>query len=167
MFFGQETTPGRINLIRHDGDSNIPRTLKETKEQNILAVGYFKKSFKSNVVIIPSIGNNDVHPHNLLDYKHNTAAIFPFFADIWSDYIPISQKRNFLRHGSFVKDLSHSLQAVSLNTLYFSSANKLVEHCGIESSPGRVILEWLETEVLKPAKEAKKKVFISGMDCLM
>ncbi|KAJ3270503.1 hypothetical protein HDV01_007759 [Terramyces sp. JEL0728] len=148
--------------VTHDGDSNIPRTLKETKEQNKLAVSYFRKAFSSKTIIIPSIGNNDVHPHNLLEYEHSTAAILPFFADIWSDYIPKAQMGNFLQHGSYVQDLSDSLRAVSLNTLYFSSSNRLIRHCGDGGSPGRVILEWLEKEVLKPAIVEKQKVFITG-----
>ena len=51
---------------RHDIDRNAPRTPKEILELNAMMVDKFRETFGKDVVIVPSIGNNDIYPHNVL-----------------------------------------------------------------------------------------------------
>ena len=51
---------------RHDIDRNHPRTPKEIFELNAMMVEKFRETFGKEVVIVPSIGNNDIYPHNVL-----------------------------------------------------------------------------------------------------
>jgi len=50
---------------RHDIDRQVPRTPKEIYELNRMMVSKMEDTFGKDVVIVPSVGNNDVYPHNV------------------------------------------------------------------------------------------------------
>lgn len=51
---------------RHDLDPKIPRSLDEIVTLNRDLADRMRESFAKGVKIIPSIGNNDVYPHNVM-----------------------------------------------------------------------------------------------------
>lgn len=76
------------------------RTWQEIKSLNAKAVDYAKRSFYAQqVIIVPSFGNNDIYPHNTLDYNTNTNEILDFYSVLWSPFIPKSQVAQFRRGG--------------------------------------------------------------------
>ena len=57
---------GCVLMGRHDIDRNYPRTPHEIFALNSMMVDKFRETFGKEVVIVPSIGNNDIYPHNVL-----------------------------------------------------------------------------------------------------
>ena len=52
---------GTGDNARHDIDSEIPRTPTEINELNRMMVRRMKETFGDDVVIVPSLGNNDIY----------------------------------------------------------------------------------------------------------
>ncbi|KAK5667637.1 Endopolyphosphatase [Batrachochytrium dendrobatidis] len=118
--------------------------------------------------------------------------VLNFFADLWAPFIPKSQDATFRRIGSYMVELTpNKLWGVSLNTLYLASFNGAVPDCrrrkwplafyqtnsadkvqfdndDIETeashklSAGDDVLNWLEVDVLIPARNRNISVYISG-----
>ena len=57
---------------RHDIDRALPRTPKEIFESNQLMVNKMRDTFGKDVPVVPSLGNNDIWPHNVLAPGPNT-----------------------------------------------------------------------------------------------
>ncbi|KAI8804023.1 Metallo-dependent phosphatase-like protein [Cladochytrium replicatum] len=155
---------------RHDNDGRIPRKWDEIKALNLLAVDYLREAFgkKSGdgwrVPMIPSIGNNDIYPHNRLEYiPRRPNHILDFFAEAWKGMIPKDQVKEF-RHGGwfYVEVVPSKLWVVSLNTLYFFHANEYVRDCVKDSAAGSVHLKWLRKRVLQPARKRGVGVILTG-----
>ncbi|KAJ3200538.1 Endopolyphosphatase, partial [Clydaea vesicula] len=143
---------------------------------NNLALQYILESLTPygkkhiNIPIIPSIGNNDVYPHNSLLWidhkrpgKNKRNSVLEFYAALWDIFIPHSQMKTFKRGGYFFVEISEKLVIVSLNTMYWFEKNVFVGDCKKkERTAGGVHLTWLEKEVLIPARKSGKKVLLSG-----
>lgn len=58
----------RTQLIRyrHDIDRSLPRTPQEIFELNTMMVDKMLSVIPRDVPIVPSLGNNDIYPHNVL-----------------------------------------------------------------------------------------------------
>lgn len=54
------------NICRHDIDRSLPRTPKEIFNSNQIMVDKMRDTFSNDVLIVPSVGNNDIYPHNVL-----------------------------------------------------------------------------------------------------
>ncbi|KAK8198352.1 hypothetical protein BKA81DRAFT_133806 [Phyllosticta paracitricarpa] len=143
---------------RHDNDDKIPRNEKQVVEQNELIVNKFREVFGRRddddddptndfvIPIIPTVGNNDVLPHNIFLEGPNKWT--QNFLQIWRNFIPEEQRHQFQRGGWFyVEAIPNKLAVVSLNTMYFFDSNSGVDGCAIDSEPGYEHFEWLRIQL--------------------
>ncbi|CAL9730997.1 endopolyphosphatase [Monosporozyma unispora] len=156
--------------MRHDNDRMHPRLESKIFAMNELLTHKFYtevcKDPRDNnprdlaIDLIPSIGNNDVFPHNLLAMGP-TLQTREFYR-IWHWFIPEEQQKLFSRYGSFVKEvIPGQLAVISINTLYMFKANPLVDNCMKPSEPGYQLLIWLGF-VLEEMRSRGIKVWLSG-----
>lgn len=152
---------------RHDNDMQaLPRTWAEIQQLNRVAVGYMKETL-GDLPIIPSIGNNDIYPHNTIEFTDKLPnPTLDFYAEIWKDWIPKDQLAIWKRIGCFQREVVPGIIAVSLNTLYLYNSNEKVKDCSLSNathvSAGAEVYKWLHEEVLKPARARNQKVIASG-----
>lgn len=122
---------------RHDIDRNLPRTPKEIFNLNRMMVDKMREAFGKDVVIVPSIGNNDIYPHNVLAPGPNTITseflqsvgvynswlqLIPY--SIWKHFIPEDYRHVFERGAHFsVEVVPDRLAVISLNTLFWYDSN--------------------------------------------
>jgi len=67
---------------RHDNDRKLPRTPSEIYDLNRAVAAKMRKVFSNrNIPVVPSLGNNDVWPHNILT-PGNLIAVAPLFFPI-------------------------------------------------------------------------------------
>ena len=136
---------------RHDNDNKLPRSSKEIFELNRWTLSQLESAFPG-VPLIPTVGNNDIFPHNILFPGPN--AVTKEYVSIWQDHIPEYEFHTFEQGGYYVKEiLPNKLAAMSLNTLYFYDNNKAVDGCvktkkkSKEVDPGTAQLDWLEVQL--------------------
>lgn len=110
-----------------------------------------------HIPLIPSIGNNDVHPHNTLGDDHGLLA---FYSQLWHPWIPSDQQPTFQAGGYFAVTIGRRLRAVSLNTMYFYTKNDAVHGC---HKPGiaQTQMLWFEQQLTK-ARNENVKVYVTG-----
>lgn len=155
--------------IRHDNDRRIPRTEFQILDMNELVSGKFQKLFANpnsenprdfDVSVVPSIGNNDVFPHNM--FALGPTLQTREYHRIWNNLVPQEQQRTFDRSASFVTEvIPGKLAVLSINTLYLFKANPLVDNCNSKKQPGYQILLWLGA-VLEELRQRGMKVWLSG-----
>lgn len=154
--------------IRHDNDRQYPRTETHIFDMNQLVSDYVVETFRSeneygsplSIPVVPSLGNNDVYPHNLFA-KGPTLQTRELFK-IWKPFIPPEQLHVFSRGAYFFKEvIPDKLAVLSINTLYLFQSNPLVDSCDKKSQPGYMLFEWLGY-VLKEMRTRKMKVWLSG-----
>ncbi|KAL9627970.1 MAG: hypothetical protein Q9164_007433, partial [Protoblastenia rupestris] len=98
------------------------------------------------IPIVPTFGNNDIMPHNILDPGPNRWT--RKFTHVWRNFIPESQRHSFERGGWFyVEVIPNQLAVFSLNTLYFFNSNTAVDGCAEKSEPGYEHMEWLRVQL--------------------
>ncbi|TDL29508.1 hypothetical protein BD410DRAFT_26204 [Rickenella mellea] len=148
---------------RHDNDREIPRTPSEIYNLNRAMTKRMEEVFTSRgVAVIPSIGNNDVWPHNIMAAGPNS--ITNEFSNIWQSFIPFSSFQVFQRGGYFsVEVIPNEVAVVSLNTMYFYDSNKAVGGCEYteKEDPGNLEFDWLEVQ-LDLYRNRDMQVWISG-----
>lgn len=149
---------------RHDNDNRLPRSSKEIFDLNKWTLQQLELAFPG-VPLIPTVGNNDIFPHNILFPGPNT--VTKEYVSIWQDHIPEYEFHTFEQGGYYVKELlPNRLAAMSLNTLYFYDNNKAVDGCtkrgkGKDVDPGTAQLDWLEVQ-LKLFRERGMQVHLMG-----
>ncbi|KAI9676967.1 MAG: Endopolyphosphatase [Caeruleum heppii] len=158
---------------RHDNDEEIPRTETEVINLNRFLVEKFVEVFgKSDnindtdptndltVPIIPTFGNNDILPHNVLAPGPNRWT--REYTDVWRKFIPEEQRHAFERGGWFyVEVIPNQLAVFSLNTLYFFDSNAAVDGCAAKSEPGYEHFEWLRIQ-LQFLRQRGMKAILTG-----
>ncbi|KAF2234860.1 Endopolyphosphatase [Viridothelium virens] len=159
---------------RHDNDESIPRTESQVIAQNRLLVSHFRTVFgKHNgdegdddptndftVPIVPSIGNNDILPHNIFEEGPNHWT--KQYASLWRSFIPEEQRHAFEQGGWFyVEVVPDHLAVFSLNTMYFFGKNAGVDGCADSGEPGYEAFEWLRVR-LQLLRERGMKAILSG-----
>ena len=158
---------------RHDNDERIPRSMKQVEDLNKFLVHKFVEVFGKTdnindpdptndflIPIIPTIGNNDVLPHNI--FKPGPNRWTKTFASIWRKFIPEEQRHSFTRGGWFYTEvIPNKLAVFSLNTLYFFESNGAVDGCNVKSEPGYEHMEWLRIQ-LQFLRQRGMKAIISG-----
>ncbi|KAF8929292.1 Endopolyphosphatase [Dissophora ornata] len=150
---------------RHDSDNTHPRTQGQINEMNNAMAKRVLQAFPPGpdgkvLPIVPTIGNNDVYPHNIMYPGPN--AILEHYADIWSQWIPENQVESFRRGGYYLSEVVPGKIAVfGLNTLYFYVHNMVVDGCKDLDEPGTEQMEWLETE-LKSLRRRKMVAYLTG-----
>ncbi|KAF9129010.1 Endopolyphosphatase [Mortierella sp. 14UC] len=140
---------------RHDSDNTHPRTQGEINALNKIVATKVLNTFPTagpdgrRIPIIPSIGNNDIYPHNILQPGPNP--ILRYFATIWSAFIPEDMTKTFARGGYYsVEVVPNKITVVSLNTLYFYLPNAAVDGCKEgDEQPGSEQMDWLEIQLDK------------------
>lgn len=158
---------------RHDNDELYPRSNKQIEQLNEFLVDKFDEVFGKPdnrhdedptndmvVPIIPTFGNNDVLPHNILLPGPNKWT--RKYLKIWEKFIPQQQRHSFARGGWFyVEVIPNKLAVISLNTLYFFDSNGAVDGCDEKSEPGYEHFEWLRVQ-LAFLRERKMFAILSG-----
>ncbi|BEI80477.1 hypothetical protein CcaverHIS002_0110060 [Cutaneotrichosporon cavernicola] len=132
---------------RHDIDRFLPRSGKEIFDLNRMMAQRMVNTFGKKVPIIPSLGNNDVYPHNIMEPGPNR--VTQEFLKIWKHFIPEEYRHVFERGGYFaVEVIPDQLAVISLNTIYFFVSNSAVDGCRPGSGePGDLEMEWLEVQL--------------------
>jgi endopolyphosphatase len=144
---------------RHDNDERLPRSEKQVIGENELLVSKFVEAFGKPetskdddptndfiVPIVPTLGNNDVLPHNIFTKGPNRWT--KRFLDVWRQFIPEEQRHQFVRGGWFYTEVIPGHLAVfSLNTLYFFDSNSAVDGCAAKHEPGFEQFEWLRIQL--------------------
>lgn len=148
---------------RHDNDDKIPRPLSEVYELNRAVAEKMKQVFSSKgIPVVPTIGNNDVWPHNTLLPGPND--ITRTYSSMWSDFIPPESRASFLQGGYFsVEVVPGALAVISLNTMYFYSSNEGVDGCPMsdDDDPGNRQFTWFEDQ-LKVFRSRQLQVWVIG-----
>lgn len=157
--------------VRHDNDRRFPRTESNIFDMNERVSELMYETFKKEhprggpqrqleVPLVPSLGNNDVFPHNLFSPGPTlqTRELFK----IWQDFIPSAQLHVFNRGAYFFKEIiPNELAVLSINTLYLFQSNPLVDNCDRKKDPGYKLFEWLGY-TLKEMRARNMKVWLSG-----
>ncbi|KAK3936309.1 Metallo-dependent phosphatase-like protein [Diplogelasinospora grovesii] len=137
---------------RHDSDEQIPRSPAQVLGTNRWIADKFVDLFADpsgqalQIPIIPTFGNNDILPHNILLPGPNKW--LQYYTDIWRRFIPEEQRHSFEFGGWFyVEVIPNRLAVFSLNTLYFFDRNAGVDDCATPSEPGFKQMEWLRIQL--------------------
>ena len=126
---------------RHDNDRKIPRTSFEIMGNN-MDFSTRLLDLYPDIPIIPTIGNNDIYPHNLMDI--GPSMITRQLGTIYQSMIPEEQRRLYERFGSFFKEVvPGKLVVLSLNSMLFFKKNPLVDSCMSPTDSGYQHLLWL------------------------
>ncbi|KAF9277831.1 Endopolyphosphatase [Mortierella alpina] len=153
---------------RHDSDNMHPRTQKEIEDLNRVIANKFLETFapdkddpfQQRIPIVPSIGNNDVYPHNIMEAGPNR--ILQHFSEIWAEFIPESQYHTFQHGGYYTSEVvAGKITVVSLNTLFFFNQNAAVNGCDDDDEPGTEQMDWLEVE-LESLRKRKMTAYLTG-----
>lgn len=150
---------------RHDSDEDIPRSPAQVLGTNRLLANKFAETFSDNdngvnVPVIPTFGNNDILPHNVLMPGPNKW--LRYYTDIWHHFIPEEQRHSFEFGGWFyVEVIPNKLAVFSLNTLYFFDRNAGVDDCVKPAEPGFKHMEWLRVQ-LQFMRDRDMKVILMG-----
>lgn len=149
--------------VRHDNDHKIPRTLDEIYGLNSMLATAMENIFlKKGIPVVPSLGNNDVWPHNILPAGPND--IIDRFSSIWNSFVPFSSYQVFRRGAYYsVEVISGKVAVISLNTMYFYDSNKAVGGCEYQEpdDPGNLEFDWLEVQ-LKSFRQRGMQVWMTG-----
>lgn len=157
---------------RHDNDEGVPRSSAQIVEQNEFIVEKWRETFgkKENwgddnpnndfvVPIVPTLGNNDVMPHNIFEPGPN--AWTARYLNMWRQFIPEEQRHQFQRGGWFsVEVIPNKLVVFSLNTLYFFASNSAVDGCARKSEPGYEQFDWLRVQLNMLRARGMKAIII-------
>ncbi|KAL7282436.1 hypothetical protein ACG7TL_003907 [Trametes sanguinea] len=148
---------------RHDNDRRRPRTTAEIYELNRALAKKMEHVFvRRGIPVVPSIGNNDVWPHNIMMPGPNS--ITAEFTSIWRAFVPFPSYQVFQRGGYFsVEVVPDAVAVISLNTMYFYDSNTAVGGCARTQpqDPGNLQLDWLEVQ-LQMFRERGMQVWLSG-----
>ncbi|KAJ8120801.1 hypothetical protein ONZ43_g2586 [Nemania bipapillata] len=131
---------------RHDSDEELPRHNQDILSMNRRITDAFIETFSDDsglvVPVVPTFGNNDIYPHNILMPGPND--ILRTYSSIWAQFIPEAQRHSFEFGGWFyVEVIPNKLAVFSLNTMYFFDRNAGIDDCAHPSEPGYKHFEWL------------------------
>lgn len=163
----EQNLKGNIDFVlwtgdsaRHDRDEKTPRTMEEIIYLNEMLSQKFIDVFQDSIPVVPTIGNNDIMPHNTM--KEGPNRWTKTFLDVWGKFIPESERHSFVEGGWFTSEvIPGKLAAISLNTMYFYSSNSAVDGCDDKDEPGYEHMEWLRVQ-LKLLRQRKMKAILIG-----
>lgn len=145
---------------RHDRDEKMPRKMEEIIHLNEILSQQFIDIFQDSIPVVPTIGNNDIMPHNTM--KEGPNRWTKTFVDVWSKFIPEAERHSFVEGGWFTSEvIPGKLSAISLNTMYFYSSNSAVDGCDDKDEPGYEHMEWLRVQ-LKLLRQRQMKAILIG-----
>ncbi|KAI1266777.1 Endopolyphosphatase [Xylariaceae sp. FL1019] len=148
---------------RHDSDEELPRHDKDIIAMNRRIADAFVDTFSDEhglvVPVVPTFGNNDIYPHNILQPGPND--ILRTYRTIWHPFIPEAQRHAFEFGGwFFVEVIPNKLAVFSLNTMYFFDRNAGVDDCAHPSEPGYKHFEWLRIQLEIMRKRGMKAMLM-------
>ena len=126
------------DLARHDDYKPIPRTFDEVMQENAQVAKWLAQTFP-DIPVIPTIGNNDVYPHDTMHAPGPDNKVLPALAKAWAPLLDGAMTESMLHGGYMSKTLANGNTVVSLNTLYFAYG----PDCNVSDSPALIQLEWL------------------------
>ncbi|TBU49566.1 Metallo-dependent phosphatase-like protein [Dichomitus squalens] len=148
---------------RHDNDRKHPRTTSEIYGLNRAMAKKMEEVFaRKGIPVVPTIGNNDVWPHNIMMPGPN--GITSEFSSIWRAFVPFPAYQVFQRGGYFsVEVIPSSVAVISLNTMYFYDSNAAVGGCehSEPQDPGNLHFDWLDVQ-LETFRSRKMQVWLTG-----
>ncbi|KAI0468695.1 Metallo-dependent phosphatase-like protein [Xylaria cf. heliscus] len=149
---------------RHDSDEEIPRHNDEILSMNRRIANAFVDTFSDDkgliVPVVPTFGNNDIYPHNILMPGPND--ILQTYSSIWRPFIPEAQRHSFEFGGWFyVEVIPEKLAVFSLNTMYFFDRNAGMDDCVHPSEHGYKHFEWLLVQ-LNSLRDRGMKAILMG-----
>ncbi|KAH9909361.1 Metallo-dependent phosphatase-like protein [Xylariomycetidae sp. FL2044] len=135
---------------RHDSDQEVPRHNRDVLDMNRRMADRFLSTFSDDkglvVPVVPTFGNNDIYPHNILMPGPND--ILKTYTNIWKAFIPEAQRHSFEFGGWFYTEVvPNKLAVFSLNTMYFFDRNAGIDDCASPSEPGYKHFEWLRIQL--------------------
>ncbi|OWB59097.1 hypothetical protein B5S28_g5227 [[Candida] boidinii] len=157
--------------IRHDNDRKNPRLEIDILDMNQKVADNMTDLFidkdeenllplDRRIKIIPSLGNNDVYPHNL--FAPGPTLQTREMYKIWRNFVPSEQMHTFDRGVYYFSEvIPGKLAVLSINTLYFFRSNPLSDNCDGRKQPGYKLFEWLGV-TLKELRKRNMKVWLSG-----
>jgi endopolyphosphatase len=150
---------------RHDRDEELPRSQDQVLGTNTWIADKFAALFARpdgygmTVPVVPTFGNNDILPHNIMLPGPNRW--LQQYTHIWRHFIPEEQRHSFEFGGWFyVEVIPNKLAVFSLNTLYFFDRNAGVDGCAAPSEPGYKQLEWLRVQLQFIRERGMKAILI-------
>ncbi|KAJ3372972.1 Endopolyphosphatase [Allomyces arbusculus] len=151
--------------VRHPTDLNMPLSYAEVVGVHRYLASQVRGMVPVEVPVIPTIGNNDVFPHNALA---PSSKLLHALSHIWAPFIPANQMESFKAYGGFVVPVrdpepdTFGLSVISINTMWFYPGNPYAAECaGDNPVVGDVHLAWLE-QVLREASEERRQVYVIG-----
>ncbi|KNE61293.1 hypothetical protein AMAG_07034 [Allomyces macrogynus ATCC 38327] len=151
--------------VRHPTDRSMSMSYAEVVGVHRYLASQVRGMVPVEVPVVPTIGNNDVFPHNVLA-PHSK--LLHALSHIWAPFIPADQLESFKTYGAFVVPVrapeqdAVGLSVVSINTMWFYLGNPYAAECASGSTVvGDVHLAWLE-QVLWEAKEGRRQVYVIG-----
>ena len=155
---------------RHDSDEEIPRTAEQILHTNTYIAEKFEEVFGNggsnhnpsdmDIPVVPTFGNNDFMPHNILLAGPNKW--LNTYTSLWRKFIPEAQRHGFQRGGWFyVEVIPNKLAVFSLNSMYFFTNNAGVDGCASRYEPGYEHMEWLRVQ-LQLMRERGMKVILES-----
>eukprot|EP00127_Corallochytrium_limacisporum_P006191 Clim_evm8s221 gene=Clim_evmTU8s221 len=144
---------------RHDNDQKVPRGSKEIAHNIDQVAEIIHNHYRHGVPVLPSIGNNDIFPHNQILPQHDK--MLPRMAKAWSRFLTQKELKFFEKHGYYSSKVASHLVVVALNTSFVHSANGEVHNCNHKASAGHKMFKFLTRE-LDAAEANEMKVVISG-----
>ncbi|KAF8621618.1 hypothetical protein AX15_007637 [Amanita polypyramis BW_CC] len=129
---------------------------------NVVAMRMKKAFLDRDIPVVPSLGNNDIWPHNIMQPGPNK--ITNAFSKIWADFIP-KHEQDVFRVGAYFSTevFPNELAVISLNTMYFYDSNDAVHGCPYNEpeDPGNMEFDWLETR-LRNYRDRGMQVWLTG-----
>ncbi|CAG8698057.1 13027_t:CDS:2, partial [Cetraspora pellucida] len=148
----------KLDFIIWTGDNS--RMIATKFIETFSTKGIRSKNKPQFIPIVPSIGNHDIHPNNILLPGPNE--VLSMLHSIWQPFIPGNQRETFLKGGYYYTEvIPKKLMVISLNTMYFYNANTAVNGCKSPEQPGTIEMNWLK-EVLKKARKRGLRVYLTG-----
>ncbi|KAJ3106952.1 Endopolyphosphatase [Phlyctochytrium planicorne] len=149
------------DTVHHDRDPLSPRTEEEVLSDHKRVVDYFGNAFDlKKVKVFPTMGNNDAFIHNTLEPGSNT--VLRNLTRLWAPYkLDLEDDQDFQLGGYYHRVIKDSLSVISLNSFWLYNLNPNATDCTAPSSPGKIMLDWLETK-LEQAEKAGGLVHVIG-----
>jgi hypothetical protein len=143
---------------RHDHDPSLPTSMNEVLGEIGQVTQWMAQAFP-NIPVVPSIGNNDVYPHDSIDQGPNE--ILDNLTATWARWLTKKSITTMLSGGYFATEVIDGLQVISLNTLYWAKMDDAVDACKDSKSPGALQFAWLN-EMLSLFRAQKQKIYLTG-----
>jgi hypothetical protein len=144
---------------RHNRDKAfLPTSQDEILYENTQVTQWMQQSFPS-LTLVPSIGNNDVYPHDSLGPGPN--AILSNLTANWRQWLSPASQQTMSQGGYFATQVAPGLQIISLNTIYWASFNTETKSCSHNKYPGAQQFAWLD-QTLSAIRQSGQKVYLTG-----